>query len=101
MKKMKLLLSVCLILLCASTLFAKVYYPDTQTPGTAAGQYQNNHGILENDVITFSFDYQSGVLQNMVVEHNNKVIRDGITMIYPFKDTPFPSGIIDLPGRDW
>ena len=27
--------------------------------------------------------------------------RDGITMIYPFKDSPFPSGSIDLLGRDW
>jgi GNAT superfamily N-acetyltransferase len=37
----------------------------------------------------------------MLDEQNNKVVRDGITMIYPFKDTTFPSGLIDLLGRDW
>ena len=37
----------------------------------------------------------------MLDEQNNEVIRDGITMIYPFKDNPFPSGSIQLHGRDW
>ena len=48
-----------------------VSYPDSVTPGVATAQYAGGVGKLENDVITFDFEYRGGQLQDMIVKPRN------------------------------
>ncbi len=82
--RIKLLFLIGQILLCASVMFAEVYYPDSVTPGVATGQYGGGQGKLENDVITFTFEYQSDQLQNMIVKPRNLPAYPEVQINEPF-----------------
>lgn len=74
----------CLVMILASLVCAEVYYPDILIPGEAIALYQNDQGKLENDVISFSFTYQGGILQDATVKSQVMSIYPEVQINEPF-----------------